>query len=50
MIKLLPRVLCLGLLFVLSHQSIAQTTSLPAIFGKVLDASTGEPLRGADIG
>jgi len=49
MIKLLPRVFCLGLLFVLSHQSIAQTTSLPAIFGKVIDAATGEPLKGADI-
>ena len=49
MIKLLPRVFCLGLLFILSHQSIAQTTSLPALFGKVIDASTGEPLKGADI-
>ena len=49
MIKFLPKVLCLGLLFVLSHKSIAQTTSLPSVFGKVIDASTGEPLKGADI-
>ena len=49
MIKLLQRVLCLGLLLVLSQQSFAQTTSLPAIFGKVIDAATGEPLKGADI-
>ena len=29
--------------------SLAQTTTLPSIYGKVIDAQTGEPLKGAAI-
>jgi hypothetical protein len=47
--KLLLRVLPIILLISGSQFSIAQTTTLPSVFGRVLDAQTGEPLRGADI-
>ena len=47
--KLLLRVLPILLLIAGSQFSIAQTTTLPSIYGRVLDAQTGEPLRGADI-
>ena len=47
--KLLLRVLPILLLIAGSQFSIAQTTTLPSVYGRVLDAQTGEPLRGADI-
>jgi hypothetical protein len=47
--KLLLRVLPIFLLIAGSQFSIAQTTTLPSVYGRVLDAQTGEPLRGADI-
>ena len=47
--KLLPRVLSIVLLMAGSQFLIAQTTTLPSVYGRVLDAETGEPLKGADI-
>mgnify|MGYP000989310965 CR=1 FL=1 len=49
MIKLLLRVLPIVLLLAASQFTLAQTTTLPSVYGRVLDAQTGEPLRGADI-
>ena len=49
MIKLLLRVLPIFLLIAGSQFSFAQTTTLPSVYGRVIDAQTGEPLRGADI-
>ncbi|MEY2793192.1 MAG: hypothetical protein RJA76_1184 [Bacteroidota bacterium] len=37
------------LLFLGISQAFSQTTTLPAIYGKVIDAQTGEPLKGAVI-
>ena len=47
--KLLLRVLPIVLFLAGSQFSLAQTTTLPSVYGRVLDAQTGEPLRGADI-
>ena len=51
MIKLFTRVFCVLCCLVIFHKSYSQstTTTLPYLEGKVIDAQTGEPLRGADI-
>ncbi|MFY9158982.1 TonB-dependent receptor [Aquirufa ecclesiirivi] len=51
MIKLFTRVFCVLCCLVIFHKSYSQstTTTLPYLEGKVTDAQTGEPLRGADI-
>lgn len=49
MIKLLLRVLPIFVLMAGSQFLHAQTTTLPSVYGLVLDAQTGEPLRDADI-
>ena len=36
-------------LFLGISQAFAQTTTLPAVYGRVIDAQTGEPLKGAVI-
>lgn len=37
------------LLIVLAFSAFSQTTTLPAVYGRVIDAQTGEPLKGAVI-
>ena len=49
MTKRLQIILTIGLCWISAHLMVAQTTSLPSIYGLVIDAQTGEPLRGADI-
>jgi len=49
MIKRIRFILTIGLCCLTAHLMVAQTTSLPSIYGRVIDAQTGEPLRGADI-
>ena len=36
-------------IFSLGHLNFAQTTTLPSVYGRVIDAQTGQPLQGADI-
>jgi TonB dependent receptor/CarboxypepD_reg-like domain/TonB-dependent Receptor Plug Domain len=49
MTKLYFGVFCVFLYFSIAHTSFSQTFTLPSISGKVIDAESGEPLRGADI-
>ncbi|MHA8066571.1 TonB-dependent receptor [Aquirufa sp. ROCK2-A2] len=49
MIKLFTRVFYVFLVLLLSHISYSQNFTIPSLSGKVIDAQTGEPLKGADI-